>query len=260
MPDEVHGEPVEQFRMARALALESEVLGGPDDALAEQHLPEVVHGDAASQGILGGGQPAREAEAVARSVGGPGRQGLGDVRRDLVAVLVPDAAHEHEGVSRLLALREDHDVHLAGPRLDVRLVAHGPVQGGPRVTVRTVIGEELIEESCAQLGVGLGLDRRELLERRGADHGDGRSGFVGHGEAEASEVAVAEGGALAEFDDEFFVGPEGQGLGEAIHGLMRLGLVRPDGGPAVARIVVEGVLHVAVVAVLLLVRGEVRDG
>jgi hypothetical protein len=41
---------------------------------------------------------------------------------------------------------------------------------------------------------------------------------------------------------------------------VRLGLVRPDGGPAVTRIVVEGVLHVAVVAVLLLVRGEVRDG
>ncbi len=260
MLDEVHGEPVEQLGMARALTLESEVLGGPHDSLAEQHLPEVVHGDASGQGVFGGGQPAREAEAIARGVGGPRRQGLGDVRRDLVAVLVPDAAHEHEGVARLLALGEDHDVNLAGARLDVCLVAHGPVQRGPCVTVRTMIGEELIEESFAQLDVRFGLDRRELLERRGADQGDGRPGFVGHGEAEASEVAITEGGALAEFDDEFFVGPQSQGLGEAIHGLMRLGLVRPDGGPAVARIVIEGVLHVAVVAVLLLIRGEVRDG
>ena len=37
MLDEVHGEPVEQFGMARALTLEAEVLGGPHDALAEQH-------------------------------------------------------------------------------------------------------------------------------------------------------------------------------------------------------------------------------
>ena len=99
----------------------------------------MVHGDPAGQGVLGRSQPARQAEAVARGVGGPRRQGLGDVGRDLVAMLVPDATHEHEGVARLLAFGEDHDVHLAGARLDVGMVAHGPVQRGPGFPVRTMI-------------------------------------------------------------------------------------------------------------------------
>ena len=41
---------------------------------------------------------------------------------------------------------------------------------------------------------------------------------------------------------------------------MRLGLVGSFGGPAVARIVIERVLHVSVVAVLLLVGHRVGDG
>ena len=46
MFDEVDGEPVEQLRMEGTFTLQAEVFGGAHEALAEEHLPEVVHGHA----------------------------------------------------------------------------------------------------------------------------------------------------------------------------------------------------------------------
>ena len=61
MFDEINGEPVKEFRVDRTLALQSEVFGGLHESLAEEHLPEVVHGHASGEGVVLGGQPVGEA-------------------------------------------------------------------------------------------------------------------------------------------------------------------------------------------------------
>ena len=58
------GEPVEEFGVARLLSLEAEVLGGFDEAGAEDLLPEAVHGDAGEEGMIRVEEPVGEAEAV----------------------------------------------------------------------------------------------------------------------------------------------------------------------------------------------------
>ena len=50
--DEVDGEPIEQLRMARPFALGAEVGGRPDDARAEEHLPEAIHRDPRRERVL----------------------------------------------------------------------------------------------------------------------------------------------------------------------------------------------------------------
>jgi hypothetical protein len=114
--------------MDRTFALQAEVLGGAHESLPEEHLPEVVHGHAGGQRVLLGGQPTGQSEAVAGSAFRPADQRLRDVRGDLGAVLIPDAAHEHEGVAGLLALGKDHDVELAARRLGFAELTLGPLE------------------------------------------------------------------------------------------------------------------------------------
>ena len=111
--DQVHREPVEEFRVDRPLALQPEVFGSPHESLAEEHLPQVVHRHARGQGIVLGRQPAGQAEARAGFSLRPAGEGLRDVRIHLVAMLVPHAADQHEGVAWLLAFGEHHDVEFA---------------------------------------------------------------------------------------------------------------------------------------------------
>ena len=65
---------------------------------------------------------------------------------------------------------------------------------------------------------------------------------------------------MAQFDHELVVRPEHERFGERVDGHVRLGLVEADGGPAVTRVVIEGVLHVAIATMLLLVGHDVGDG
>ena len=88
----------------------------------------------------------------------------------------------------------------------------------------------------------------------------GVAGFGGDGESEAADIGVAQGRALAQLDHEFVIRAEHEWFGERIEGHVRLGLVEADGRPAIARIVVEGVLYLAIAAMLLLVRHDVGDG
>ena len=108
--DQVDGEPVEEFGVDRTLTLQAEILGGAHESLPEQHLPKVIHSHAGGQGVILGGQPAGQAEARARFVRGPAGERLRNIRIHFVAMLIPHSADEHEGVARLLALGEDHDV------------------------------------------------------------------------------------------------------------------------------------------------------
>ena len=63
---EIDGEPVEQFGVARLLALRAEVGGGGDEAGAEEDLPEAIHLDARGERVLAHRDPVGEAEAVGR--------------------------------------------------------------------------------------------------------------------------------------------------------------------------------------------------
>ena len=62
-------QPVEQLGMGRQPPLAAEVLRRRDQAAAEEHLPDAVHGDARGQRVAAIGQPAGQAEAVARRIG-----------------------------------------------------------------------------------------------------------------------------------------------------------------------------------------------
>ena len=125
-----------------------------------------------------------------------------------------------------------------------------------------MVGEEFAEEALAQLGVdGLtGGQGREFFPGARADLVDGFAGLFGDGQAEAADVGVAQRRALAQFDHELVVGSEHERFGEGVDGDMRFGLVRAEGAPAVTRIVVQRILHVAVAAVLLLIGHRVGDG
>src|SRR5262249_32535982 len=70
---ELHGQPVEQLRMAWRFALGAEILSRLDQTGAEQLLPEAIGGHASGQRMLTRHQPAGEAEAVAWSIGGQRR-------------------------------------------------------------------------------------------------------------------------------------------------------------------------------------------
>ena len=61
---EIDGQPIEQFGMARVLALGAEVGGGGDDAGAEEDLPEAIYFDAGGERMLAHRDPLGEAEAV----------------------------------------------------------------------------------------------------------------------------------------------------------------------------------------------------
>ena len=91
--------------MGGPFALRAEILGGLDDAGAEIHLPEAVHGDAGEQRIGGIDQPLGEAEPVVGNAGGSGGRTAGNARLDLLAGLVIGAANEQEGVAPLRAAR-----------------------------------------------------------------------------------------------------------------------------------------------------------
>ena len=108
--DEFAGEPVEEFGVLGAIALGAEVVGGLDEALTEEGLPKAIYGHAGQQRVIGGGEPAGKAEAVARLVGGESGKRRRGVGGDGGAAVVILAALEDVGGLRRGKFAHDHDL------------------------------------------------------------------------------------------------------------------------------------------------------
>ncbi len=130
-PDELDGQPVQQFRVGRRRALGAEVLHRADDAVAELLVPEAVDVDPGRQRVVLVEQPFGQAEAVARQVLGPGQHtgdGLGLHR---LSRLVVEAVVQHERGARRGLILHHHDFGDAGGDLVLHLagVAQGDLGG-----------------------------------------------------------------------------------------------------------------------------------
>ena len=110
--NELRGQPVDQFRMARRLTLRPKVLRRAHQSGAEQHLPETIHGHSRRQRIRRIDQPACQTKTVAGKRVGHWRQGSGCGSRDLVARLIILSAQQNEGVARLALVHHQRDRHL----------------------------------------------------------------------------------------------------------------------------------------------------
>ena len=126
------GQPVEQFGMDRPLALRAEIVHRLDDADAEEHLPEAIHGDARGQRIAAIHQPPRQAEAVLRPVRARRGENRRQSRGHLFARRIVGAALQQERVARRRTVGHHHH----GGNLGVILFAFAPsaprVHRGPR--------------------------------------------------------------------------------------------------------------------------------
>ena len=91
---ELDRQPIEQRAVDGILALHAEVLGGFDDARAEEMLPDAIDLHARGQRMLGGHQPAGEAEPILRRILRQRRQKCGRGERDLFPGLEIFAAFE----------------------------------------------------------------------------------------------------------------------------------------------------------------------
>ncbi len=92
------------WRGRRALA--AEVLGRGDEAAAEEVGPQPVDEDAGRERMVGGGEPAGQAEAIARGVCGERREHLGErVAADAVRVASSGRRRPRAGGYRSAAAR-----------------------------------------------------------------------------------------------------------------------------------------------------------
>ncbi len=103
-------EPVEQFGMTRPASLESEVLDGLGEPLAEEHRPDAIGGHAGGQRILIADQPSSQidsrGDALDVEAAEDGGNRAGD-RAGLVCGVV-EPAHHHEGRTDFRPLIHDH--------------------------------------------------------------------------------------------------------------------------------------------------------
>ncbi len=94
---EFDGEPVEQLLVDGILAHDAEVIDGPDEAGAEDFLPEAVDGDAGGEGVFRGDDPLGETEAIGGRTFGHGMQDGEGAGGDGVAGLVVLAPEQDAG-------------------------------------------------------------------------------------------------------------------------------------------------------------------
>src|SRR5262249_420120 len=91
----LYGQPVEQLRMRRRLALRAEVLGGPHQTGSEDLMPEAIPGAASRRGMRWIDQPFRQAEPIARQGGGHWRKHGRRAGLDFIARLIVLATEEN---------------------------------------------------------------------------------------------------------------------------------------------------------------------
>ena len=141
---ELDGEPVEQLRVGRRLALVAEVLERAHEAAAEEGLPLAVDRDARGERVLRGEEPAGERQAVGRGVFGQGREERRHGRRNLLLRAEVFAAMMAEGRTGMgFGALAHHEGGLAArdlfPQVGERLGVDGQFGGG-------------LEEALAELG------------------------------------------------------------------------------------------------------------
>jgi hypothetical protein len=146
----------------RRLPLHAEIFLRLDDAVAEVHLPEAIHGDARGQRMVRIDEPSREREAVERRILRQRRQHRRHTRLHLFGLVAIVAAREHEGVARFLQVRHHHCGRNA--LLEVLFLLVQRLELGQRLAERLRRGmrEKVLTNLC-------GLRRRALAEHAGND-------------------------------------------------------------------------------------------
>ena len=112
---ELAGQPFQQQRVSRPLALRTKVLGRLDEALPEEVLPIPVHDDPRRERVALVDQPACQGEAVLRRAFRKRRQTAWRFRRAgfFLVRLIPRSANQNERLSRLSKIPHHHRPHNA---------------------------------------------------------------------------------------------------------------------------------------------------
>ena len=179
--DEFAGEPVEEFGIFGAVTLAAEVVGGLDEAATEEGLPEAIHRHAREQRMARVGEPAGEAEAVARLIGRKGGEGGGGVGANGGAALIVFTALEDVGRLGLREFAHDHDFLGLIGEFGLRR-AGGGERGELGAVGLVVMGE---------VGVEVGWRRKRRLRGSGIDAADLEGGeFAGEDPELVNEAAL----------------------------------------------------------------------
>ena len=158
--DEFTGEPVEELGVFGAVGLVAEVVDGFDQALAKERLPETIYRHAGEQRMTSIGEPTREAETVARLIGGEGREHGGRIGRDGGAAVVVLAALQDVGGLGRGQLAHDHDFFGGVGELSLGRAGGGEC-GDLGAVGRVVVGEIGFKPRVGgRLGVGGGRVKR----------------------------------------------------------------------------------------------------
>ena len=254
--DEAPRQQVEQFRMRRRRTELAEIVGGGDQAAAEDVVPEAVDDDPRGQRVgLQIGDPLRQLQAAA--AGGPERrrvEGVEKAARHRIGGLLVVAADEQRGVPGvgLDDARHAHRRRQAGFK-----VAVAPHQRGHLGQVGQAVGQPAgVKQPLQGLGLGVGqtvrLPGRHQNFRRVARHrrrGRRRRLAGDHrvGQAEPGALVLVLGrqvGHGGELQEDLVALPEAE-IERAPAELAILGLLQLDGlvDRAGARVVLHDVLR-----------------
>ena len=134
---------------------DAEIFDGLDDAGAEIHLPEAIHGDARQQRIAGIDQPFGEAEAIVRRAGGQRRQRGGNAGLHDFAGLIVCAADQQMRLFR-------------GAGLSAITITVGKVRSNFSLSARRAASLSQASRSCAGAAFSRKDQRSDVVFYRGA--------------------------------------------------------------------------------------------
>ena len=137
--------------MRWAFALKAEVIGRAHEAVAEEHLPEVIHSDTGGERIVAGDQPFGEIKTGGCLLLGPSQHGGQHSSLDLVTFLVPHATDEDVRFASFLAFLQNHHVDFLLGCFHFTKSLLGAIDDRLSVNVRFVIGKELLKEPRPEL-------------------------------------------------------------------------------------------------------------
>src|SRR5262249_48471593 len=143
----------------------AEVVGGADEALAEDLLPEAVHCDTRGERVGGARDPAGKAETIVGSIRERGESG-GSAGGDFAAGVVPGATLGDVGGARLGAVMHDHDLEVAARSVVVLQ------QWGDLALFALAVLVDAVEEGEEAVVVALGEGVVLVVVALGAGHGE----------------------------------------------------------------------------------------